>query len=213
MCRRRLKHEHTGDKRRANKSADARFAVSNRLVGDARLAHAEMTPPRPEAFVEPTELDHEQRALYRAASAGYLSFFGARPGRIADLGWRTTFPDLGVDLVGDIGLAIDSPDGRKELRALSIGSRKRTLLDDVDVRVALLRTEAWAPDQVRIVAVDVIEQQSVELTPDLPSERKEAHDWLGERVELIQRLADDGRARAGSDCSWCPFIAGCGAHT
>ena len=42
MCRRRLAHEHAGGKRHANRSADARFAVSNRLFEDAQLAHAEL---------------------------------------------------------------------------------------------------------------------------------------------------------------------------
>ncbi|MGQ0825266.1 MAG: hypothetical protein ACT4OX_09615 [Actinomycetota bacterium] len=212
MCRRRLHHEHTGDKRRANKAADGRFAVSNRLVNDARLAHAEMGPPRADAFVEPVELEPEQRRLYQAAAVGYLAHFGAHPGRAADLGWRVALPEVGIDLVGDAGLAIDTPDGAKELRMLSLSSRRRALLDDVDVKVALLRTAVWAPDDLRIVAVDLIEDHSIELTPDVAADRAEARTWLAERVEAIGQYAADGRARAGADCSWCPFIAGCEAH-
>src|SRR6266576_6200755 len=81
MCRRRLRREHTGDKRSANASASARFAVSNRVSADARLAHAELGPPSADAFVDPRALEPEQRALYRAAVQGYLGEFGDRPGR------------------------------------------------------------------------------------------------------------------------------------
>src|SRR5437868_831232 len=42
MCRRRLAREYAGGKRNANRGADARFAVSNRISEDARLAQAEL---------------------------------------------------------------------------------------------------------------------------------------------------------------------------
>ena len=211
MCRRRLAREYAGGKRNANKGADARFAVSNRLHEDARLAQAELGPPRPEAFVDPTDLEPEQRALYRAATRGYLETFGERPGRAADLGWSTHLDDLGVDLVADVGLAIELPDGRRELRVLQLGTRHvgAPLLDHVQLRFGLVRTEEWAPDQLTIVAADVIERETERHTPELAPAREEARAWITERVELVQELAADGRARAGADCSGCPFIAGC----
>ncbi|HEY5170540.1 MAG TPA: hypothetical protein VIK54_02315, partial [Acidimicrobiia bacterium] len=76
MCRRRLAREVHGGKRNANRTANMRFAVSNRIEEDARLAQSELAEPRPEAFVEPRELEPEQRALYRAAARGYLDAFG-----------------------------------------------------------------------------------------------------------------------------------------
>lgn len=211
MCRRRLAREHAGGKRNANKSADMRFAVSNRLSGDARLAQAELGPPRPEAFVEPTDLEPEQRALYRAAARGYLDAFGERPGRATDLGWQTHLTDVGVDLIADPGIALDLPDGRRELRVLHLGSRHpgTPLLEPVQRRVALVRTAEWAPDQLTIVAADVIEQELARDTPELARERDEALTWINARVEIVKALAADGRARAGSDCSGCAFIAGC----
>ena len=72
-----------------------------------------------------------------------------------------------------------------------------------------MRTAEWAPDQLTIVAVDLIERQVQRDTPDLGRERAEAMAWIGERVERVKQLAADGRARAGADCSGCPFIAGC----
>jgi hypothetical protein len=211
MCRRRLAREHAGGKRLANKSADARFAVSNRLFEDAQLAHAELGPPRPEAFVDPKDLEPEQRALYGAAVRGYLDAFGDRPGRATDLGWSTHLADLGVDLFDRPGIALDLPDGRRELRVLHLGTRRlgAPLLDAVQRRVALVRTEEWAPDQLTIVAADVIEQELHRETPDLAPARAEAHAWITERVDLVKTHAADGRTKVGSDCSGCPFIAGC----
>jgi hypothetical protein len=211
MCRRKLAREYAGGTRNANRGADARFAVSNRLLEDARLAQAELGPPRPEAFVDPTDLEPEQRALYRAATRGYLETFGERPGRAADLGWSTHVEELDVDLVADFGLAIELPDGRRELRVLQLGTRHAgaPLLDHVQLRFGLLRTEEWAPDQLSIVAADVIEQENERHVPDLEPARADARAWITERVHLVQELAADGRARAGADCSGCPFIAGC----
>ena len=211
MCRRRLKHEHTGDKRSANSSASARFAVSNRVSADARLAHAELGPPRAAAFVDPRDLEPEQRALYRAAVQGYLGEFGDRPGRAVDLGWQTHLDGVDVDLVADPGIALDLPDGRRELRVLLFGGRSRggSLLDAVNRRIALVRTAEWAPDQLTIVTADLIERQVQRDTPDLGRERADAMAWIGERAERVKQLAADGRARAGADCAGCPFIAGC----
>ena len=91
MCRRRLAREYAGGKRNANKSADMRFAVSNRLSGDARLAQTELGPPRPEAFVEPTDLEPEQRELYRAAGAAISTRSAiVRVGRPTWVGRRTS---------------------------------------------------------------------------------------------------------------------------
>jgi len=211
MCRRRLAHEHAGGKRLANKGGDARFAVSNRIFEDAQLAHAELGPPAAEAFVYPKDLEPEQRALYRAAARGYLDAFGDRPGRATDLGWNTHLAELGVDLVDRPGIALDLPDGRRELRVLHFGTRHvgAPLIDAVQRRVALVRTEEWAPDQLTIVAADVIEQELTRDTPELARERAEARVWITERIERVKELAADGRARVGSDCSGCPFIAGC----
>lgn len=212
MCRRRLAKELRGGRRFANRGGDARFAVSNRVVGDARLAHADGGPPRPEAFVEPHELEPEQRHLYRAAVRGYLAAFGDRPGRAVDLGWSEPLPELGVQLVGDPGVAVDLPDGAKELRVLGFGGRRGGVLDEVDVHVALVRTRGWAPDGLRIVAVDLVDQRESVVTPHLPSDRDAAVSWLAARVARVLEHAEHGGARAGSDCAWCPFVAGCEKH-
>lgn len=211
MCRRRLAREHAGGKRLANRAADARFAVSNRIYEDAQLAHAEPGLPRAEAFVDPKDLEPEQRALYRAAVRGYLDAFGDRPGRAVDLGWNTHLAEVGVDLVDRPGIALDLPDGRRELRVIHLGTRRlgAPLLDSVQRRVALVRTAEWAPDQLTIVAADLLEQELTRDTPELAREREDARAWITERVELVKQLAVDGRTRVGSDCSGCPFIAGC----
>ena len=73
----------------------------------------------------------------------------------------------------------------------------------------MLRTEEWAPDQLSIFAADVIERETERHVPDLEPARADAREWITARVELVQQLAADGRARAGADCSGCPFIARC----
>ncbi|MGH8977017.1 MAG: hypothetical protein ACRDV7_02990 [Acidimicrobiia bacterium] len=214
LCRRRLAREYEGGKPRANRVADARFAVANRLVADARLAHAEADGVRAEAFVEPRELEPEQQALYRAGVRGYLSEFGHRPGRSTDLGWRTTIEQHGVELICDPGLALERPDGGREVRILKLGGRRTgaPLLDSVELRCVLLRTEVFAPEQLIVVASDLIEQESVTHVPDLAVERAEAAQWVAERIAVIMRHARDARPRAGNDCNGCAFVAGCAAH-
>jgi hypothetical protein len=214
LCRRRLARELRGGKRFANKGADMRFAVSNRIEADARLAQAEMGPPRVEAFVEPRDLEPEQRALYRAGVRGYLHEFGGNEARVEAPLFRMELDGLGAELLGSAGLAAECADGTRELRRVVVGGRRpgQALLDEVDVRVALVRTEEFAPDSLRIVATDVIEQHTQVLEPEVASARGEAHDWIAERVVRLLELAEDARPRAGADCQGCAFVSGCTAH-
>jgi hypothetical protein len=214
MCRRRLSREHTGRKNKANPASDARFAVSSRIEADARLAHAEDGPPRAEAFVDPSDLEPEQRRFYRAAANGYLGFFRETPGRIVDLGWMTAYPELGVVLIANVGLAIELSRGDRELRMLQFGvrSRLRPVLDPVAVNVALLRTAEWAARDLKIVAADLIDNDLTVHEPRLPDDRDVAHAWFAERVELVRDLAADARPRAGGNCLGCAFVAGCPPH-
>ncbi len=213
MCRRRLAREISGAKRRANRAGDMRFAVSNAIEADARLAQAELGPPRPEAFVEPHELEPEQQALYRAARQGYLDAFAGTSARIAEPEWRTALPQLGIELSSNLGLRAELAGGGRELRKVLVGARRDTkLLDPVDTRIALVRTEEWAPDQLDIVVVDVIEQRRTTHSPDVEADRAEAHAWIAQRVELVLELAADARPRAGRDCQGCAFISGCTKH-
>jgi hypothetical protein len=213
MCRRRLAREVHSGKRNVNRTGDMRFAVSNRIEADARLAQAENGPPRPEAFVDPHDLEPEQQALYRAAKRGYLDAFGAVAARVADLGFRSALPDLGVELSSNLGIAAELDDGGRELRRVLVGARRDTkLLDPVDVRVALVRTEEWAPVRLEIVAVDVIEQRRSMHSPDIDADRSEAHEWIATRVERVLELAADPRPQVGRDCQGCAFISGCTKH-
>lgn len=212
MCRRRLAKELNGARRHANRAGDARFAVANRVTADARLAHAAGGAPRAEAFVPPADLAPEQQHLYRAAVRGYLAAFGDRPVRTAELGFSEPLPELGVQLVGDAGLAVEAPDGTKELRLLGLGGRRGGVLDDVDVNLALVRTRAWAPEGLRLVAADLLDQRATVVEPELPGDRERALAWLAARVGRLRAHAAHGGARAGSDCAWCPFVAGCEKH-
>src|SRR5262249_43902993 len=157
----------------------------------------EMGTPRAEAFVDPADLEPEQRRLYRAAVQGYIEVFGEQPGTIVDLGWSTTLAAEGVDLIANPGLAVELPGGERELRVISLGrGGRRLLLDPIDVKVALVRTMEWAPTRLRIVAVDVLELTQVTIEPKLPDDRDAARAWVTERAEVVTRLASDPRPRA-----------------
>jgi len=215
MCRRRLAREVHGRKRRANPGSSARFAVSNRVEADARLAQSESGTPRAEAFVDPRELEPEQRALYRAARRGYLDIFGDTPARVVELDFRTPLPELGVDLASSLGVAAELDGGERELRKVLVGSAREgaPLIDDVDLRVALVRTASWAPEHLRVVAADVIQLRVQTFEPDLAPAREAAIEWIDERVPRVLELAADARPRAGRDCQGCAFVAGCSAHS
>lgn len=213
MCRRRLAHELADQ--RGNAPGNARFAVSNRFSADARLAHTDLAPPDPRAFVEPTELLPEQVRAYRAAVAGYLALFGDEVARAVDLGFETVVADLEIRLVGDVGLALETPGGC-ELRVLRLGERGfgQSLLDDVDLRFATMRAAAWTGTgaTLRIVVADVLNVERAEFVVDVDAQLDDARAWVAERVKVIRDLTVDAQPKAGRDCLGCRFVAGCRAH-
>jgi hypothetical protein len=213
MCRRKLALETDGQ--RGNWPGDARFGVSNRLSADVRLAHTEFAPPDARAFVVPEDLLPEQRRVYGAGASGYLALFGAAPARVVDVGFETVLEDIEVRLVGDIGIALDT-DAGCELRVLRLGERGfgQSLLDDNDLRFAVVRAASWAAGRgpLRVIAADVLNALRAELVVDIDADLPEARAWLDERVAEIRALATDPIPRPGRDCLGCKFVAGCRAH-
>ena len=124
MCRRRLAREVHGGKRNANRTGDMRFAVSNRIEADARLAQAEPGRRARRRSSSPATSSPSSRrctAPRRAAT----STRSARPtARVADLGFRTALPDLGVELSSNLGIAAELADGGRELRKVLVGARR-----------------------------------------------------------------------------------------
>lgn len=210
MCPRRLHHHHSGA-RATSAPGGAAFAVANRIQGDAELWHRAGADG--EAFPEPSDLEPEQRAVYAAAGRTYLRRFGAVAATAHDLGWSTDLDEPAVRLLGRIGLAVVLPDASPELRILRTtgDTGPRSLLDDVDLRFAILRTADWAPDTLRVIAVDLVADRSVEYDLDCAGARPEARAWLAEQVATIRARADRDRPRVGRDCGSCPCIPGCGA--
>ena len=190
-----------GGKRNANKAGDVRFAVSNRSRADARLAQAELGPPRPEAFVDPT------RPRARAARAvprgrARLPRRVRRSSRRASSisAGRPHLAELGVDLVADLGIALELPDGRRELRVLQLGAPPPERA--AARRRSQLRVRARAHRGVGARAARRSSRSTssnselARHTPDLDAERAEARAWISERVELVQR-ARRRRSRRG----------------
>lgn len=213
MCRRKLAREHAGLRGRWNPSP--RYAVSNRLVEDARVAHAELRVARGSDFPSPNDLLPEQQRVYRAAAGGYVAFFAARPARAVTVdAWETELPDLAVRLVGPLGLALETADGSPELRTLRLGvAGSRPLIDDTERRVIVVRSAAWVGAQpLRLVVVDLLAGELVEEQLDVAAALPEALDWVAARVAVVKERAVDPVPKAGSDCRGCGFIPGCRAH-
>jgi hypothetical protein len=213
MCRRRLAREHAG--LRGRWSPAPRFAVANRLVEDARVAHAELRAARTTDFPSPSDLFPEQQRVYRAAADGYVALFGARPARAVTVDeWETELPDLEVRLVGSLGLALETADGSAELRSIRIGiAGNQPLIDDIARRVLVVRSAAWVGARaLRLVVVDLLAGEMVEEDLDVASALPEALDWVAERVAVVKARVVDPVPKAGADCRGCPYVAGCRAH-
>jgi hypothetical protein len=208
-CPRRLQHELTSG-RKLSALSEAGFDVTNRVVADITTWHRGQVDGDPEqvAFPDPHDLEPEQRAFYRALVRGYLALFPPVDAEIGDCGWSTELPDLDVRLVGPIGIPLVHADGTHQLRALRAG-RGATLLDDVDIRFALLRAAEWSRDALQLVAFDPLELQSVEYDIDVAARLEDAQEWLAARVALIRARGDKNRTRAGADCRFCTCIPGC----
>jgi hypothetical protein len=213
MCRRKLAREHAGLRGRWNPSP--RFAVSNRLVEDARLAHAELRAARPTDFPPPNDLLPEQQLVYLAAAGGYVAFFDARPARAVSVdAWETELPGLGVRLVGSLGLALETADGAPELRMLKLGvAGSRPLIDDAERRVIVVRSAAWVGARpLRLVMADLLAGEIVEEVLDVAAALPEALDWVETRVTVVKERALDPVPKAGADCHGCAYVPGCHAH-
>jgi hypothetical protein len=213
MCRRRLAREHAG--LRGRWSPSPRYAVGNRIVEDARVAHAELRAPGARDFPTPTDLFPEQQLVYRAAAAGYVALFGGRPARAVTVdAWETELPELAVRLVGSLGLALETADGSPELRSLRLGlAGNRPLIDDGERRVLIVRSAAWVGARsLRLVVVDLLAGEVVEEELDVAAALPEALGWVATRLGIVRARAADPVAKAGADCRGCPYVPGCQAH-
>jgi hypothetical protein len=213
MCRRRLAREHAGLRGRWNPSP--RYAVGNRIVEDARVAHAELRAPRAQDFPSPSDLFPEQQLVYRAAALGYVALFGARPARAVTVdAWETELPELEVRLVSSLGLALETADGSPELRSLRLGvAGNRPLIDDGERRVLVVRSAAWVGARpLRLVVADLLAGAIVEEELDVAAALPEALEWVTTRVAVVRARAADSVPKAGADCRGCPFVPGCRAH-
>jgi hypothetical protein len=212
MCPRRLAFEHASS-RKATKLGDAAFDVPNRIVEDAILWHkGRVETDRHVAFPTPTDLAPEQCALYEALARGYIASFPDADVEVADLGWSTEVTELGVKLVGQVGIPLAHHDGRQELRVVRV-ARRGALLDDTDIRFTLLRVRDWAKGSLHVVALDPLDLRSIEYDIDVPAHADAAHAWLAERVDIIRKRQHPKQAVAGGDCRHCACIPGCPAIT
>lgn len=211
-CPLRLAKEHAGKKGAWLPSPG--FAVSNRILADARQAHAERRSPTARDFPGAGDLLPEQQRLYEVAGRTYVVLFGDRPVVVVDDvdEWVTFDPTTGVELVGSAGLPVDDG-GCPELRILSLQGGDRALLDQARRSFLLLRTEAWTAGRpLRIVAADLVAGRVEEQRVDTAAEHAAAHEWLGDQVEQLRARIADAAPSPGRDCATCRYVAECGAQ-
>ena len=206
MCRRRLAHEFSSG-RKLSPLGERAFEVANRLTNDAILWHRGDVPAE-HGFPDPADLEPEQRAVYRAGARGYVHMFGEGAVEVHDLEWTTELADLGVRLVGPVGIPVVA-EGQPTLRVLRVGARAQRMVDSVEMRFFLLRAGDWAGDVLHVVVADLLNTRSEEYELDVAERLPEARTWLEARVALIRERADSRVARVGADCRDCQCIPGC----
>lgn len=213
-CARRLEKEYGNET--GHRGGTLRFAISNRLEQAALLAQATVERPRAVHFPTPKDLPVEQQRVYEAAARWYLTIFGEREAMALDEGdFVTTRPDLGIRLVGRVGLRFDGPSG-PELRILHYAGRDavpRDVAAAPEVRFALLRYADWARDAgpILVTVADVLRGEAVEDRIDPAVALAECDDWLVERLTRVRARLVDPRPTPGTQCAWCPFIGSCPA--
>ncbi len=213
ICPRRLAKEHANTG--GNRGGASRWRVSNQVTADIRLAHTDLATPRPDRFTATDDLSAEQRSVYDLAVRWYVTLFGDRPVRVIDEDpWGTDLAD-DVRLVGPAGIAFTDAAGEPEIRLLAFGARygpPPMLAESPAVRFALLRRPGWSGSPVRVCVADLVLGSLAEEVVDGPAVRTEIDAWFTERLEVIRARVANPIARAGLECGWCPFIAGCPAH-
>ncbi len=213
MCTRRLDREHRGV--RGNRRADIRFRVANQLVDDARLSHVDLAPPTPEHFRPATDLLPEQQRVYELAARWYVQLFAEDSVRSVDVEFETPVDELGIRLVGPVGLPVEDASGARELRVLRLGrgAVPTEPLASPEFRFHVLRVADWAAGApLRLVVADLIRGELVSEVVDVDQAMPALDGWLAETVERIHARTLAPSAEPGIECGWCPFIAGCSAH-
>jgi hypothetical protein len=221
MCARRLAYEH--DDRRSMRRGAGRFRVQNQLLEDARLTHVDLGHPDPAHFRPGADLTEEEARLYDTAARWYVALYHDESVRSIDLGadestdavddWSTRVDALGLRLVGRCGLAVERGDGRRSVRLLRLGRGVPAgdMLDDLEVRFAVLRLSAWAASELHVSVADLVHGARRDGSVNAASTAALQH-WLEERVDIVRTRVAQADASPSSDCASCSFIPGCPAH-
>jgi hypothetical protein len=214
LCPRQLALDHQGQY--GNAGASRRYRVAGQVVADARLAHTDLTRPRPDHFPGSDDLEPEERHVYDLAASWYVALFGDQAMTVADDAtddFETVAVRTGVRLVGPAGLALEDATGGRELRLLTVGTlHPEDLTDAPSTRFALLRRAHWTRlGPVRIVRADLLGGWAVSTDLDGAAEWDALRSWLEERVAVLQAHADRSAPRAGWECARCRYVAGCAA--
>jgi hypothetical protein len=222
MCARRLAYEYTD--RRSMRRGNGRFRVQNQLLEDVRLTHIDLGVPDPAHFRPGDGLTEEEARLYDTAARWYVALYHDQPVRSVDIAadesidsvddWATRVDNLGLRLVGRCGLAVERDDGERGVRLIRLGRGvpPGEVLDDPEVRFAVLRLSAWAVSSLHVSVADLVHGARRDETVDARS-TEPLLQWLEERVDVVRARVAEPTASPGIDCASCAFVPGCPAHT
>lgn len=196
------------------RSSTMRFRLRQQIVEQARVAHATLCAPTPEAFAPVGELFPEERALFARAATGYAERFADAPARTCDLEVSETHDEArGVRLTGGIDLLLEDAQGRLELRVLTMGRGAPPTPDqDPGVRYAAarLRTLTDAP-RVRWRHADLWTGVRTDVELDLVALAPLLDGWLDDILRTVRARAASATPRQGRECGWCPYVPHCPA--
>ncbi|HEY1738376.1 MAG TPA: hypothetical protein VGI86_06690 [Acidimicrobiia bacterium] len=187
--------------------AKTRRRLSQRLRGDAALAHSERRKPNIRDFPTPNDLSTEEQAVYRAAAAGYLALFGDTSAIVLDLPRRLTLDESGIELAANPGLCVETDEG-SELRVLAINGTEPRIAPSALHAAAMLAPSDALP--IRVVAADLLSLETTE-SRITGGEVEAAWNWATERA-AAWRAATDRPTFNHDGCRTCEFVWGCPTH-
>lgn len=217
MCPRRLRCAYQD-----HKGTDApflRWRIRDPLVEDARAAHHDLGPPNPAAFTDRESLVPEERALLGLAQRTYLRLFADEPARAIDHEpYERPYESSrrGVRVGGGVDLAVEGPNGERELRQFELWGRTPCAdpFASAQILCAVLRLSGWVgKETLRIRHADLIGGWIDEYTVDLGAtlgDLAQRFDHLHRMIQ--QRSAEPAPPVPGQECAQCSYMLGCEAH-
>jgi hypothetical protein len=216
MCPRRLGREY--ECRDADAGAFTRWRVRAPFVAAATLAHRPGAGPVTEAaFGVPPDLEPEEAAVWRQATATYLARFASVAAVAIDHGCdeATVSRRFGVRVGGAVDLLVELGGGDVELRQFELWGRgvDADPATNWEIALAVLRLgRHLSGRRLRIRHVDLLGGAVDAAEFDYDADLVALAAAFGARLDLLRVRAATDEAIAGTGCGQCRHVAGCPAH-